>query len=170
MIRPAALDDASRLAEIHIASWQAAYAGILPTEFLEGLSDELTARTDQWQDWLNTESPRRAVLVAVDGEDVAGFAHLGPSGDKDLRPNVVGELYSMYLDPTRYRQGWGSELMTAVFDAMRTAGFTEASLWVMTANSAARSFYERAGWEADGAETDHCVGIEIPAVRYRRAL
>jgi ribosomal protein S18 acetylase RimI-like enzyme len=170
VIRPAALDDASRLAEIHITSWQAAYADLLPAEFLDGLSTELRARAEQWQDWLSTESPQRSVLVVADGDDIVGFAHLGPAGDKDLKPNEVGELYSMYLDPARYRQGWGSELMTAVFDEFRAGGFAGASLWVMTANTAARTFYEQAGWAADGAETDHCLGITIPAVRYRRAL
>ena len=108
MIRPATLDDAARLAEIHIASWQAAYGGVLPAEFLDGLSAELDTRTEQWQDWLSIDSPQRAVLVAVDGDEMVGFAHLGPSGDKDLKPKVVGELYAMYLDPARYRQGWGS--------------------------------------------------------------
>jgi ribosomal protein S18 acetylase RimI-like enzyme len=170
VIRPAALDDASRLAEIHITSWQAAYADLLPAEFLDGLGAEVGARTEQWQDWLSTESPQRSVLVVADGDDIVGFAHLGPTGDKDLQPKQVGELYSMYLDPQRYRQGWGSELMSAAFDAMRAAGFTDGSLWVMRANTAARAFYEQAGWEADGAETDHCLGITIPAVRYRRAL
>ncbi len=170
MIRPATPADAARLDEIHITSWQAAYADLLPAEFLEGLSAELVTRTGQWQDWLITESPKRSVLVAADGEEVVAFAHLGPSGDKDLKPSLVGELYAMYLDPARYRQGWGSELMTAVFDALRASGFSEASLWVMTENAGARAFYEQAGWEADGAETDHCVGIEIPAVRYRTAL
>jgi GNAT superfamily N-acetyltransferase len=170
VIRPATLDDAVRLAEIHIASWQAAYAGVLPAEFLDGLSAELDTRAEQWQDWLSTDSPQRAVLVVVDGDEVVGFAHLGPSGDKDLKPKVVGELYAMYLDPARYRQGWGSRLMAAAFDDLRAVGFAEASLWVMTANHAARAFYEQAGWEADGAETDHCLGITIPAVRYRREL
>ena len=170
MIRPAAFEDASRLAEIHITSWQAAYADVLPVEFLAGLTDELTKRTEQWQDWLSTESPQRSVLVVANGDELVGFAHLGPSGDKDLKPKEVGELYSMYLDPTRYRQGWGSELMTAVFDKLRAGGFTGASLWVMTANTAAQAFYENAGWEADGAETDHCLGIKIPAVRYRTTL
>lgn len=168
MIRPAAFEDASRLAEIHITSWQAAYADVLPAEYLDGLSGELTKRTEQWQDWLGTDSSQRTVLVVVDGDDVVGFAHLGPSGDKGLEN--VGELYSMYLDPDRYRQGWGTELMAAVFDELRAGGFAGASLWVMTANTAAQAFYERAGWEADGAATDHCLGIAIPAVRYRRAL
>ena len=170
MIRSATLDDAPRLAEIHITSWQAAYADLLPAEFLDSLSGEAGKRTEQWQDWLSTESPQRAVLVAVDDEEVVGFAHIGPSGDKDLKPKVVGELYSMYLDPARYRRGWGTELMAAVFDSLTAAGFAEASLWVMTENPAAQAFYEQAGWEADGAETDHCLGIKIPAVRYRRAL
>jgi len=170
VIRSAALDDASRLAEIHITSWQTAYADLLPAEFLDSLSAELGARTEQWQDWLSTESPQRSVLVVADGDEIVGFAHLGPSGDKDLKSGDVGELYSMYLDPARYRQGWGSQLMAAAFDDLRAAGFLEASLWVMTANDAARAFYEQAGWEADGAETDHCVGIEIPAVRYRTTL
>jgi len=170
MIRPAVVQDAERLAEIHIASWQAAYAHLLPGEFLDGLGAELAARTAQWSDWLSTGSPQRTVLVVVDGEDIVGFAHLGPSGDKDLESKVVGELYSMYLDPARYRQGWGSELMAAAFDALRAAGFAEGSLWVMTENASARAFYENAGWEADGAKTDHCLGITIPAVRYRSAL
>ncbi len=47
MIRPATFEDASRLAEIHIASWQAAYADLLPADFLDGLSEELEKRTDQ---------------------------------------------------------------------------------------------------------------------------
>lgn len=170
MIRPAALEDAPRLAEIHIASWQAAYAGLLPADFLARLSAEQERRTEQWQDWLSTDSPQRSVLVAIDDDEVVGFAHTGPSGDKDLKPKQVGELYAMYLDPARFRQGWGSELMTAVFDRLRAAGFTESSLWVMTENGAARAFYENAGWAADGATADQCLGITIPAVRYRATL
>ena len=167
MIRHATLEDAARLAEIHIASWQAAYQDLLPADFLAGLSNELESRTGQWQDWLGVASERRKVLVGVDGDRVVGFAHVGPSGDKDLKASQVGELYAMYLDPGHYRQGWGSQLMDAVFAEMRDSGFVEGALWVMTANDAARSFYEGHGWQPDGKTADHCVGIAIPAVRYR---
>ncbi len=170
MIRPATIKDASRLAEIHISSWQSAYADLLPAEFLDGLSAEMEKRTEQWQDWLSTENPQRSVLVAADGDEVVGFAHTGPPGDKDLESKGVGELYAMYLDPARYRQGWGTILMDAVFDDLRASGFTEASLWVMTGNGAARAFYQQAGWEADGSHSDVCLGITIPAMRYRTAL
>ncbi|MGI9648930.1 MAG: GNAT family N-acetyltransferase [Acidimicrobiia bacterium] len=166
MIRPATLEDAARLAEIHIASWQAAYRDLLPADFLAGLSDELEGRTAQWQDWLGIESEHRKVLVGV-ADEVVGFAHFGPSGDKDLKASQVGELYAMYVDPAYYRQGWGSQLMDAAFAEMRGSGFVEGSLWVMTANDAARSFYESHGWEPDGKSADQCLGITIPAVRYR---
>jgi GNAT superfamily N-acetyltransferase len=170
MIRPATLEDAARLAEIHIASWQAAYRDLLPADFLAGLSEERESRTAQWQDWLGIVSEHRKVLVGVDDEVIVGFAHVGPSGDKDLKASQVGELYAMYLDPAYYRQGWGSQLMDAVFAEMRESGFAEGALWVMTANDAGRSFYSSHGWEPDGRTADHCVGIEIPAVRYRAAL
>ena len=120
------------------------------------------------QDWLITESPSRSILVVLDGDEIVGFAHTGPSGDKDLKG--AGELYAMYLDPARYREGRGSELMKSVFEELRAAGFSRASLWVMTENAPARGFYEKHGWEADGKATDMCLGIEIPAVRYRTTL
>lgn len=168
MIRAATSDDAARLADIHITSWKAAYAHLLPAEFLDGLSDQREQRTEQWEDWLSTDSAQRSVLVVVDGDQVVGFAHAGPSGDKDLKG--VGELYSMYLDPAQYRKGRGSELMKAVFEELRAAGFSRASLWVMTDNAAARAFYEKHGWGADGKASEMCLGIDIPAVRYQVAL
>ena len=167
MIRRAVVDDAERLAEIHIASWQAAYAGLLDAEFLAGLGEQREQRTGQWQDWLGTESSDRAILVVVDDGSVIGFAHLGPAGDKDLDARTVSELYAMYLDPARYRAGWGSKLMEAVFEEFRSRGVAEGSLWVMTDNAPARAFYERHSWEPDGKESDLCLGITIPSMRYR---
>ena len=40
MIRLATLADARAIAELHVASWRAAYVGILPPAYLEGLSVE----------------------------------------------------------------------------------------------------------------------------------
>ena len=171
MIRPATVDDAERLADIHIASWQAAYAGLLDAEFLDGLSSERAQRTDQWRDWLATESDGRLVMVAASADDgVVGFAHVGPAGDRDLDRRSTVELYAMYLDPAYYRRGFGSELMSAVFEEVRGRGKAEVCLWVMTDNAAARAFYEQHGWAPDGTTSDLCLGITIPSMRYRVEL
>ena len=166
MIRPATVDDAERLAEIHIQSWQAAYAGLLEADYLDGLSGQHEERAGQWRDWLAIDSRQRLVLVATDGDTVVGFAHAGPAGDKDLDARHTAELYAMYLDPGHYRRGFGSELMTAVFEELRNRAAAGARLWVMTDNAPARAFYERHGWEPDGKESDLCLGITIPSMRY----
>jgi hypothetical protein len=40
MIRQAILEDAEAIAKVHVASWQAAYKGLMPAEFLASLSVE----------------------------------------------------------------------------------------------------------------------------------
>ena len=40
MIRLATLEDARKIAEIQVASWQVAYRGILPDEFLDQMNVE----------------------------------------------------------------------------------------------------------------------------------
>lgn len=44
-------------------------------------------------------------------------------------------------------------------------------LWVLESNERARSFYEKAGWIADGAVTEQRMDCENrPTVRYTAAL
>ena len=49
-VRWATADDAAAIAAVHIASWRAAYRGLLPDAVLDSLS--LEARTDHWREWL----------------------------------------------------------------------------------------------------------------------
>lgn len=168
MIRPGRAADAQRIAEIHIAAWQAAYSGLLPDDYLAGLDGELGDRIGQWEDWLSGESDRRRVLVAERGGELVGFVHAGPAGDRDL-PQAA-EIYAIYVDPAHWEEGWGSQLMAAIQSDLEAGGFSEAALWVMTENKQGRGFYEHLGWEGDGSEKDQCMGLPVPAVRYRVAL
>jgi RimJ/RimL family protein N-acetyltransferase len=69
------------------------------------------------------------------------------------------------------RHGIGRALHGACVEDLRRNGFDEARLWVLEANPAARSFYERLGWAWDGTTAPHDVGgQEHPVVRYRLAL
>ena len=60
----ATADDAVSLAAVEMASWRAAYRGLMPDAFLDGLSEE--AKTEDWRRSLLKygASGRKRVLVA----------------------------------------------------------------------------------------------------------
>jgi hypothetical protein len=49
-IRPAALEDSAHIAEVHLAAWRSAYAGIVSRAYLDSLS--LEKRKDRWEEIL----------------------------------------------------------------------------------------------------------------------
>jgi ribosomal protein S18 acetylase RimI-like enzyme len=61
--------------------------------------------------------------------------------------------------------------MDAALDRLVSAGFSEATLWVLDSNARARRFYEAGGWSADGAQKrDEDRGFPVTQVRYRKPL
>lgn len=169
VVRPAVVEDADAIGRIHVASWQAAYVDTLPADFLRGLS--VTGRQDGWRQLLACGDRTQRVLVVSDGTTVAGFGSVGVSRDPDAAPEV-GELRSLYLDPPAWGHGLGRALHEAAVDALRRDGHPRATLWVLDGNHRARRFYERAGWEPDGAtKLDRVAdGPPLDEVRYARTL
>jgi GNAT superfamily N-acetyltransferase len=105
-------------------------------------------------------------LVELDGRPV-GFLGSGPPHDPDVAP-PAGEVYSVYLLPEVWRLGLGRRLMETAVEHWRAAGARSLVLWVMTANSRARAFYEALGWRPDGATQEFALGDEpAPELRYR---
>lgn len=116
------------------------------------------------------QARRWVQLVAQDDERVVGFVTFGPSEERTDDP-VVGEVYTIYVDPSHWDRGFGRALFDAAVRGLREAGFSAATLWVLETNARARRFYEIAGWVADGGKkTDHRGDVELREVRYRRAL
>jgi GNAT superfamily N-acetyltransferase len=169
-IRLATVHDAVRIAEVHVRSWQGAYRGLMPPEYLDALDP--AARAKRWNAILSTfEGTRAGVLVTEDADGVRGFASFGPTRDPDEDPEQVGEVKAIYLLPAAWGSGCGRELMTAALDQLAAAGFSEMTLWVLAANARARRFYAAAGLHPDGAEKlDDRDGLELRELRYRRAL
>ncbi len=165
VIRPARPDDASAIARVHVAGWQEAYTGLLPDDFLAGLSDTFDRRRRFWEHFARSLGERDALLVAeVDGE-VVGFVHAGESRD---RPGEnEGEVTAIYLRRAQWGRGIGRQLFGAAVDRLRESGFESAVLWVLNANSRARRFYEAAGWAPDGSEKEERIGdLILREVRY----
>lgn len=165
-VRPAVVADADEIAVAHVRAWQAAYRGLMPAEYLDGLS--VADRARGWAQALGAQRDH-AVVVAVVEDRVVGFAGFGPSRDAESRG--LGELYAINLHPDVWARGAGSVLIRHVESALRAAGHEEAILWVVPTNSRARRFYEARGWRCDAMERSATVhGVTVDEIRYSRVL
>lgn len=163
-IRNAVPEDASAIATVHVRSWKAAYPGLIPQSYLDALTPE--TRLGSWTDRLSSvEDDRTGTLVLGDepvsrrehtadvaARSVVGFTSFGPADDGE---EAVGEVLTLYLDPSVWGGGWGELLLAAATTRLVEAGMRRASLWVLDTNSRARRFYERLGWKHDGTSKLH---------------
>ncbi len=165
-IRRATAADAPAIAAVHTHSWQWAYRGLLPDDFLDGLSGGLAERVVAHERYLAKESSGERTWVAECEGRVAGFATAGPSRDRDASPET-GELWGIYLEPEAAGKGIGRALLDHAVDHMRSHRYREATLWVLEGNVRARAFYEKAGWRADGvSRTEVRPRAHLHEVRY----
>ncbi len=167
-LRDAAAEDAPAIAQVHVRSWQAAYRGELPDDYLDGLS--VQEREEAWREILTEPQEDSGVLVAEDADRVIGFASFGTSRDDDHEEGT-GEVYAVYLEPGWFGKGVGRDLFAAANERLRALGYSRATLWVLATNDRSRRFYEKAGWVFDGTERTHqsqC--LHMPIVRYAGAL
>jgi GNAT superfamily N-acetyltransferase len=167
-IRRAEPRDAVAIARVHTVSWRDAYREILSKEEIE--SRTLQLRSEQWAETLRGDEIVVS-LLEVDGKP-SGFSSCGPSRDDDALEVVgeVGEVGAIYLVKDAWGQGFGTRLLKVANDCLEGRGFSEATLWVLRDNGAARAFYEKHGWSFDGGEKDCFGGLDAPALRYRKAL
>jgi L-amino acid N-acyltransferase YncA len=160
--RGAASGDALAIARIHVASWRAAYRGLMPDALLDKLS--VDERAAAWRTAIDRGEP--AVEVAVDDAgDVVGWVAFGRCRDGGAPP-TTGEVWAIYVDPPRWWQGAGRALWRAARDAMRT-NYTEAVAWVLRGNERAQRFYAAAGFaiEPDVVKYADFAGVALAHIR-----
>jgi ribosomal protein S18 acetylase RimI-like enzyme len=163
-IRRALVGDAERIAEVHVAAWRAAYRNLLDEPLLEGF--HVPARTIIWREVLSQSEPNS--LVAVATGEVVGFVHfvgMDSGGDGGR----MGEVTSIYVEPSHWRRGYGGELLSRALAELGEKGCLEAVMWVFEANGPARRFYETHGFALDGGRKLHAPS-GLPEFRYRRGL
>lgn len=166
VIRRAKPEDAHEVARVHVRSWQEAYRGLLPDDFLEALRPEDRARRYTF----DAETPGAPyTLIALERERVLGFATTGPARDRDA-PGLA-ELYALYVDPGAWGMGVGGRLHERALERMRELGHEQAILWVLKGNQQAARFYSARGWTRDGARRwEEPYGVRSRVIRYRRVL
>ena len=168
-VRTARPSDAPAMGALVVRAWQAAYRGLMPDDYLDGLT--VAERTDQWTRVLTDElNPPRAVFVAEDEDGrVVGFVAVGD--ELDAPDATRGQVYALNVDPDRWGRGVGQALLAAGGGHLRAVGYAAAVLWVHRDNARACRFYRASGWHADGTERHaDALGVEVPEVRYHHNL
>jgi GNAT superfamily N-acetyltransferase len=168
-VRRAVPADAPGIAECIVGGWKTGYRGILPDDFLDGLT--LQPRIVAWTNVLETggDGNTPGWIVDVDGR-VAGFIGSGPARDPDV-PAPAAEVYALYIRPGYWRLGIGRMLMDQFVQHWRAQGATTQVLWVFEKNDRARRFYEAMGWQLDGARQElRLADSSAIEIRYRRRL
>jgi ribosomal protein S18 acetylase RimI-like enzyme len=158
-VRVMEVQDAVRVAEVHVRTWQQAYAALMPTDYLAGL--ELGRFTASWGERLaERPSPEVKHLVGVHPSgDVVGIASAGATRDEDTPARL--ELFQINVLASEHGSGLADLMMTEL------VGDRPASLWVLEGNERARGFYTRHGFRPDGASKQHhpTGAIEVRLVR-----
>lgn len=139
VVRPAEIDDAGAIAEVHVDSWRTTYRGLLPDDFLASL--EQPAYEERWRRTLTGGAGR--VYVAEDEGRVVGFASGGR--ERAGEDGYSGELYAIYILERAQRRGHGRQLVKAVVQGLREMALGDMIVWVLRDNHQARHFYERLG-------------------------
>lgn len=164
VVREAIPDDAEAIARVHVGTWQSAYRGQIPDEYLDGLS--VRERGEVWRRILATSGRDEVNWVAERDGAIVGFAGAGTSRDSDGRERT-GELFAIYVLADHWGAGVGGALMEKAIGWLR-AGYRSATLWVLATNERAQRFYRRWGWTADGATKEDDRGsFVLHEVRYR---
>lgn len=152
IVRPAAPQDAPRIAQVQVETWRLAYGRVLPETILAELDPEDAAIA--WDAAISfPPSARHHVMVAVDTatDTVVGFSALTPADDDDADPTKDAELAVLLVDAAHGHLGHGSRLLAASVDVWRAEGVTRATAWALEKDDALRGLLTSAGWGEDGS-------------------
>lgn len=161
--------ECTQLAAVQVQSWRVGYQGLLPQDYLAGLS--VQQRAKRWARVLQMGVP---TWVTVQDERVTGFISYGAGTDTDAAPST-GEIYALYIAPPYWRQGHGSLLLQHGLHALAALDYRQVWVWMLAGNARARRFYAQAGFVQDGpTRTDTFQSprqtIRFAEVRLQRGL
>jgi GNAT superfamily N-acetyltransferase len=164
VLRPATDADVEAMVELQLAAWREGFVPILPPAFEvpdpRGFAPRLAEA-------LAVEGVHST--LAHEGERMVGWITYGVNRDPDTGPRT-GEVRSLFVHPDRWRSGVGTRLMNAALDALAEQGYEDATVWSFDDNDRANAFYERHGFERDGAGQRREFSAGALEVRYRRAV
>jgi GNAT superfamily N-acetyltransferase len=152
-VRPARPDDAAAVARVQVVTWRTAYREVLPVAVLDEWDEHAAA--ESWRTAVTAPpTPGHGVLVAVERDEVVGFAAYGPAeltaGESSDPAGPTTEIATLLVEPRWGRRGHGSRLLAAVADLARTTGAARLQVWLPETDDVSARFFESAGWAQQG--------------------
>ena len=153
-------DDISAISRVYLSSVRRSYAGLLPDDYLRGLTIE--ERNNVFRERMKNGS--YGFLVAEhEDEGTIGFIDYAflEAGNYDHQ----GRIFSFYFVPEFQRQGLGSLLFRRCLRQMKAEGYQSVCLDTFEA-SRYRSFYDKMNGKRVAAGSHEVNGSELPTVIY----
>lgn len=175
VVRPALVADAEAIATINVLAWQTAYRGLLPDSYLDRLT--IPDRVPDWGRRIASPGEGTRILVLEDpAAAIVSYCIAGPYRHSTIAtgpelPALAGEIFAVYAHPDHWDTGAGRTVFQLGVEHLRESGFVCAVLWMLEGNARAARFYERHGWQPDGARLTEPLGEDgnllATEVRYR---
>lgn len=162
VIRKARKTDAEQIGNVHYKAWIETYTGLLPEDYLVTRSAEKSA------DLFRKTGCRNLVVAEKKGE-IVGFCGWGEFRDSTSE-ECTGEIQGIYVLDTYKRKHIGQRLMCYALEQLIKNNYQKAGLWVLDTNKNAIRFYERMGFEHNGATKKANLGQTITELLYIKRL
>ncbi len=137
-IRPADIDDAQAIADLHVKVWRHTYRDLAPVRVHAVLDEHYRGR--KWREKLASNERDQMVLVAEADGSIVGIGAAGAPSDPVF--NGRGEIKFLYVDPEFKRRGIGRQLLARLATHLEASRYPGAALSVVKGNAAAIAFYE----------------------------
>lgn len=158
MIREATLEDAKDIAKIIFESWKVTYRGIISDEYLDNMSFE--ERINKWKRMLSDERKSYTKVSIQDGV-INGVIRFGNS--EDMVENCTGEIYALYVDINKKRNGIGKSLFECAKNILKEK-HKNVILWCAKENYPSIEFYKKMGGEIITERTIKIDNVSIEEV------
>lgn len=136
-IREANAEDIEPIASLYVMNWKKTYVGLLPDNFLNGLT--VNEGIKKWQEYLNKEKHR--IFVAYENEKILGFSAC--KEDEELKNCLY--LDSLHVSETSRGKGVGTKLINTVGSYAYIKGYEHMSICIVKGNDNTKRIYEKMG-------------------------
>ena len=170
-VRAAVLEDAPVLGRVMVEAWLSAHRGQMPDLVWQKRVDEWTpdVSTRAWARLLSGrpggDHARVVLLVAEEDPGDLLALVLGTEAEDD-ESGATAQINALYVLPDRQGQGIGRRLLQDAARELASLGFSRLRIGVLSANLAARAFYEAMGGHEMGQRTFDEEGCPLPETVY----